>query len=132
MPLVAAFVFGSVLAQLGWWLAASGATASDAAGAEAPAFRFMMVAGIQILVAAAAFGTALSFAARSQSVPNNLKSCLVAAFAGAMTLTLTGAPYALVPRVLPGEAQMLILIVVGAVVSAFLGALVGSAFRTPG
>ncbi len=129
MPLIASFVFGALLAQLGWWMAASGATASDAASAEAPAFRFMMVAGIQILVAAAAFGIALAFAAKSQPVPNTLKSCLVSAFAGAMTLTLTGAPYSLVPRVLPGEGQLLILIVVAAVVSAFLGALVGSAFR---
>ena len=129
MPLIASFIVGALLAQLGWWLAASGATASDATSAAAPAFRFMMVAGIQILVASAAFGIALAIATQSQPVAANLRSCMVAIFAGAMTMTFAGAPYSLVPRLVEGEAQLLILIVVAAVVSAFLGALVGAAFR---
>jgi hypothetical protein len=132
MPLIASFIVGALIAQLGWWLAASGATAADASSAAAPTFQFLMVAGIQILVAGAAFGIALSVAAKSQPVPSTVKSCLVAAFSGAVTLTFAGIPYSLVPRMMEGEAQLVILIVVAAVASACLGALVGAAFRKTG
>ena len=126
MPLVLAFVAGCILAQLGWSLAAQ-----DANALGAPTFRFMMLAGIEILVAAAAFGGAMFASGKSQPMPANFKSCAVAFVSGALTLTVAGAPYSLVPRIVPGEAQLLILIAAAALVSAFLGALVGAAFRAP-
>jgi hypothetical protein len=126
MPLVLAFIVGCILAQLGWSLAAQ-----DANALGAPTFRFLMLAGIEILVASAAFAGALFASARTQPVAANVMSCAVAFVAGALTLTVAGAPYSLVPRIVPGEAQLLILIVAAALVSAFLGALVGAAFRAP-
>jgi hypothetical protein len=124
MPFVLAFIVGCILAQLGWSLAAQ-----DANALGAPTFRFMMLAGIEILAASAAFAGALFASARTQPVAANVKSCAVSFVAGALTLTVAGAPYSLVPRIVPGEAQLLILIVAAALVSAFLGALVGAAFR---
>ncbi|HUP96328.1 MAG TPA: hypothetical protein VM073_00220 [Usitatibacter sp.] len=126
MFLVVAFIAGCIAAQLGWSL-----LAADAAALGAPTFRFMMLAAIEIVVAAVAFTGAMFAAARSSEVMVDAKSCAVAFFAGALTLTVAGAPYSLVPRIVQGEAQLVILIGVAAVVSAFLGALVGAAFRAP-
>lgn len=125
MALIAAFAVGCILAQLGWSLAAG-----DAAALGAPTFRFMMLAGIEILVSAVAFGGGLYAGTKSQDFATGLKACAVAFFSGVLTLTVAGAPYSLVPRLVQGEAQLLILIAAAAVVSAFLGALVGAAFRT--
>lgn len=125
MPLIAAFTVGCILAQLGWSLAAG---ESNALGA--PTFRFMMLAGVEILVAAIAFGGGLFAGAKSQDFAVGAKPCAVAFFSGVLTLTVAGAPYSLVPRLAQGEAQLVILIIAAAVVSAFLGALVGAAFRT--
>jgi len=126
MFLALAFVAGCILAQVSWSLAAQ-----DANALGAPTFRFMMLAGIEILVAAGAFALALFGVAKSQRVPADAKSCAVAFISGALTLTVAGAPYSLVPRIVQGEAQLAILIVAAALVSAFLGALVGAAFRQP-
>ena len=126
MYLALAFVAGCILAQVGWSLAAQ-----DANALGAPTFRFMMLAGIEILVAAGAFALALFGVAKSQRVPADAKSGAVAFVSGALTLTVAGAPYSLVPRIVQGEAQLIILIVAAALVSAFLGALVGAAFRQP-
>jgi hypothetical protein len=125
MPLLAAFAVGCILAQLGWSLAAG-----DASALGAPTFRFMMLAGIEILVSAIAFGGGLYAGAKSQELRMGAKACAVAFFSGVLTLTVAGAPYSLVPRLAQGEAQLVILIVAAAVVSTFLGALVGAAFRT--
>ena len=125
MPLIAAFAVGCILAQLGWSLAAG-----DASALGAPTFRFMMLAGIEILVAGIAFGGGLWAGAKSQEYSVGVKACGVAFFSGVLTLTVAGAPYSLVPRLVQGEAQLVILILAAAVVSAFLGALVGAAFRT--
>ena len=125
MPLIAAFAVGCILAQLGWSLAAG-----DSSALGAPTFRFMMLAGIEILVAGIAFGGGIFAGAKSQDFAVGAKACAVAFFSGVLTLTVAGAPYSLVPRLAQGEAQLVILIVAAAVVSAFLGALVGAAFRT--
>ena len=45
--------------------------------------------------------------------------------------TVAAGPYALIPRVLPGEAQLVVYIVAAAIVSAAFGALVAVAFREP-
>lgn len=126
MYLVLAFVAGCIFAQVGWSLAAQ-----DANALGAPTFRFMLLAGIEILVAAGTFAWALFGVAKSRRVPADAKSCGVAFFSGVLTLTVAGAPYSLVPRIVQGEAYLLILIAAAAVVSAFLGALVGAAFRQP-
>ena len=125
MPLIAAFAVGCILAQLGWSLAAG-----DASALGAPTFRFMMLAGIEILVAGIAFGGGLWAGAKSHDFSVGVKACAVAFFSGVLTLTVAGAPYSLVPRIVQGEAQLVILIIAAAAVSAFLGALVGAAFRT--
>lgn len=124
MLLVVAFVVGCILAQLGWTFAAR-----DAHALDAPAFRFAMLAGIEILVAGVSFAGALFATAKPKLRKPDVKSVGVAFFAGALTLTVAGAPYSLVPRLVQGEAQYVILIASAAIVSAFLGALVGSAFR---
>jgi hypothetical protein len=124
MVLVTAFALGCILAQLGWTLAAN-----DASTLGESTFRFVMLAGVEIVVAAAAFGGGMIAGAKSATVLTNAKSTAVAFFSGVLTLTVAGAPYSLVPRLVSGEAQMVILIIAAAVVSSFLGALVGAAFR---
>lgn len=126
MPLVVAFIVGCILAQLGWSLAAR-----DSQALGAPAFRFMMLAGIEIVLAAVAFASALFAGANARPVMVSAKSAGVAFFSGVLTLTVAGTPYSLVPRLVQGEAQYVILIAAAVLVSAFLGALVGAAFRPP-
>jgi len=126
MPVAAAFILGCIVAQASWSL-----LAGDSSALGAPTFRFLMLAAIEIVVAAVAFTGAMFASVRAHDLVVNVKSCAVAFFAGALTLTVAGAPYSLVPRIVPGEAQLAILIGVAAIVSAFLGALVGAAFRTP-
>ena len=124
MVLVSAFALGCILAQLGWSLAAN-----DASALGESTFRFLLLAAIEIVIAAAAFGGGMIVGAKSSPVLMSVKSVPVAFFSGVLTLTVAGAPYSLVPRLVTGEAQMVILIIAAAVVSAFLGALVGAAFR---
>ena len=124
MVLVIAFAVGCLLAQLGWSLAGGESTAFGA-----PPFRFLMLVGIEIVVAAVAFAGGVFSGAKSGLVGMSAKSVGVAFFSGVLTLTVAGAPYSLIPRLVSGEAQMLILIVAAGVVSAFLGALTGAAFR---
>jgi hypothetical protein len=88
-----------------------------------------MLAAIEIVVATAAFGAGLGMGASSEAVVLGAKSFGVAFFSGVLTLTVAGAPYSLVPRLVSGEAQYAILIGAGAAVSLFLGALAGAAFR---
>jgi hypothetical protein len=124
MILAAAFAVGCLLAQLGWSLAAGDATAFGA-----PPFRFLMLAGIEIVIATVAFAGGVIAGAKSAAVTVSPKSIGVAFFSGVLTLTVAGAPYSLVPRLVSGEAQMFILIIAAAAVSLFLGALAGAAFR---
>ena len=126
MPVVAAFILGCIIAQGSWSL-----LASDASALGAPTFRFLLLAAIEILVATVAFAGAMFAAVRAHQLAVDARSCGVAFFAGGLTLTVAGAPYSLVPRIVQGEAQLVILIGVAAIVSAFLGALVGAAFRAP-
>jgi hypothetical protein len=130
MPLIGSFVGGFVLAQIVWWLAAgsSGGTDEYALGG-APTFRFLMLAGVEILVAAACFGAVMSLMSRSHELDSVPKSWFVAFVSGAATATIAAGPYALIPRIVEGEAMLLIYIVAAAVVSALFGALVGAAFR---
>ena len=130
MPLIATFVGGFVFAQVVWWLAArsSGGTDEYALGG-APTFRFMMLAGVEVLVAAACFGAVLALIARGRRLDSAPKSWFVAFVAGATTATIAAGPYALIPRIVAGEAMLLIYIVAAAVVSAAFGALVAMAFR---
>lgn len=124
MVLVTAFALGCIFAQLGWTLAAN-----DASALGESTFRFLLLAAIEIVIAAAAFGGGMAAGAKSFPVQMGAKSLPVAFFSGVLTLTVAGAPYSLVPRLVTGDAQMVILIIAAAVVSAFLGALVGAAFR---
>lgn len=130
MPLVATFVGGFLLAQIVWWFAArsSGGTDEYALGG-APTFRFIMLAGVEILVAAVCFGAVLALLARARRLESTPKSWFVAFVAGATTATVAAGPYALIPRIVPGEAMLLIYIVAAAFVSAGFGALVAMAFR---
>jgi hypothetical protein len=130
MPLIATFVGGFVLAQAIWWFAArsSGGTDEYALGG-APTFRFMMLAGVEVLVAAVCFGAVVGFLGRSRRMESNAKSWFVAFVAGATTATIAAGPYALIPRIVSGEGMLLIYIVAAAIVSAAFGALVAMAFR---
>ena len=130
MPLIATFVGGFVLAQALWWFAArsSGGTDEYALGG-APTFRFIMLAGVEVLVAAICFGAVLTLLSRMRVLSSTPKSSFVALVAGATTATIAAGPYALIPRIVEGEAMLVIYIVAAAIVSAAFGALVAMAFR---
>ena len=131
LPVVSFFVLGFVLAQAAWWiLARTAGGAGDEAFAGAPAFRFMMLAAVELVVAAVAFGGTLLAASGSRLAGSTAKAGFVACAGGATTSTIAAGPFALIPRVLPGEAQLLVYIVVAAIVSAAIGALLGLAFRS--
>ena len=131
MPLVLSFVAGFVAAQLTWWVAARGSLSpGDAvAVAGAPMFRYVMLAGAETLSSAIAFGIALMLAARSRLAPPSAKSVLLSFAVGALTATIAAGPFALIPRIVEGEAMLLIWIVAAVLVSIACGALVGAAFR---
>ena len=131
MPLIATFVGGFVLAQAIWWFAAraSGGGTDEYALGGAPTFRFVVLAGVEVVVAAVCFGAVLALVARGRRLEGGPKSWFVALVAGATTATIAAGPYALIPRIVEGEAMLLIYIVAAAIVSAAFGALVASAFR---
>jgi hypothetical protein len=130
MPVVTSFVVGFILAQTTWWFAARSAMSAAALGSEST-FRFFMVAGVEVLIAAVAFGIALMLVSKSRLAAASVKSCFVAFVAGATTSTVAAGPYALVPRIVEGEGQLLVYIAAAILVSAAFGALVGAAFREP-
>lgn len=130
MPIVVSFVVGFILAQSIWWYAARSAMSAAALGSEST-FRFLMLAGVEIMVAAVAFGVALVLVSKTRHVAASVKSCFVAFVAGATTSTVAAGPYALVPRIVEGEGQLLVYIAAAIVVSAAFGALVAVAFREP-
>jgi hypothetical protein len=130
MPQIASFVVGFLLAQATWWFAArtSGGTDEYALGG-APTFRFLMLAGAEVLIAAIVFGAVMAVVSRARNVPSSTKSNFVSLVAGATTATIAAGPYALIPRIVEGELMLLIYILAAAVVSAAFGALVAMAFR---
>lgn len=133
MALILSFVFGFMAAQATWWVAAGASIAGGDAAAlgGAPAFRFLMIAGVEILVAAGCFAIAATLAAQGSTLDARAKSVLVSLVAGAATATIAAGPHALIPPVVKGEAQLLVYVLAAAVLSAALGALVGRAFRAP-
>ena len=132
MPsIVTSFVLGFVLAQAGWWMAASGVISPDDAIAfsGAPVVRFALLAGVEILVAAIAFGVVLAFTAQGRALKSSSKALFVAFIAGAATSTVAAGPFALIPPIIQGEGMLFVYIVAGGVLSAAFAALVGRAFR---
>ena len=132
MPsIVATFVLGFVLAQTGWWLAASGVVSPDnnAAFGGAPVVRFALLAGVEIVVAAVAFGIVLAFVANGRELAASGKAYFVAFLAGAVTSTVAAGPFALIPPIIEGEGMLFVYIVAGGILSAAFAALVGRAFR---
>lgn len=128
MPIVSSFVAGFILAQMTWWIAARSAMSAAALGSDST-FRFLLLALVEILVAAISFGLTLVVASKSRLAAPSPKSFFVAFIAGAATATVAAGPYALIPRIVEGEAQLLVYIIAAVVVSAAFGALVGRAFR---
>ncbi|HET7402921.1 MAG TPA: hypothetical protein VFJ62_14100 [Usitatibacter sp.] len=131
MPsIVTSFVLGFVLAQAGWWIAARGASPDDpAAFGGAPVVRFALLAGVEILVAAVAFGIVLAIAAQGRVLLAVPKARVVSFLAGAATSTIAAGPFALIPPVIHGEGMLFVYIVAGGLISAAFAALVGRAFR---
>ena len=129
--IVTSFVVGFVLAQSGWWMAASGVVSPDDASAfgGAPVVRFALLAGVEILVAAIAFGVVLAFIAQGRALRSSPKAIFVAFLAGAATSTVAAGPFALIPPILEGEGMLFVYIVAGGLLSAAFAALVGRAFR---
>jgi hypothetical protein len=130
MPAVTSFVVGFILAQTAWWYAARSAMSASALGSEST-FRFLILACVEILVAAGAFGIALALVSRFRLAAASVKSCFVAFVAGATCSTVAAGPYALIPRLVEGEGQLLVYILAASLISAAFGALVGAAFREP-
>lgn len=132
MPaIVATFVVGFVVAQSAWWMAARGVIDADNAAAlgGAPVVRFVLLAGVEIVVAAAAFAVVLSMAAQGRVLASSAKAIFVALLAGAVTATVAAGPFALVPQVIVGEGMLFVYIVAGGLLSAGFALLVGRAFR---
>jgi hypothetical protein len=131
MPsIVTSFVLGFVLAQAGWWIAARGASPDDpAAFGGAPMVRFALLAGVEIVVAAAAFGIVLALVAEGRVLLASAKACFVAFVAGAVTSTVAAGPFALIPPIIAGEGMLFVYIIAGGLISAAFAALVGRAFR---
>lgn len=132
MPsIVTSFVLGFVLAQAGWWLAASGMVSPDdqTAFGGAPVVRFALLAGVEILVAAIAFGAVLVTTAQGRALDASAKALFVAFVAGAATSTVAAGPFALIPPIIQGEGMLFVYIIAGGLLSAAFAALVGRAFR---
>ncbi|HXN15433.1 MAG TPA: hypothetical protein VN878_03595 [Usitatibacter sp.] len=131
LAIVASFVTGFVLTLSGWWFAArTVASGADAAAFESePALQFMLLASVEVLVAATTFAIVTAFFSRARHPVASGAGCFVAFAAGAMTSTVSAGPYALVPRVFEGEAQLVIYVVAAATISALLGGLVAAVLR---
>jgi hypothetical protein len=132
MPgIVASFVVGFVMAQSAWWIAARGVIdpENSAAFGGAPVVRFALLAGVEILVAAVAFGVVLAFASQGRALAASPKAIFVTLFAGAITATVAAGPFALIPPIVGGEGMLFVYIVVGGLISAAFALLVGRAFR---
>lgn len=129
--IVATFVLGFVLAQSAWWMAARGVIGPEnsAAFAGAPLLRFALLAGVEIVVAAVAFGVVLAFVAQGRELRTSAKALFVAFVAGAATSTVAAGPYALIPPVIEGEGMLFVYIVAGGLLSAAFAWLEGRAFR---
>jgi hypothetical protein len=91
--------------------------------------RFALLAGVEIAVAAVAFGIVLALAAQGRALRGTGKALFVAVVAGAATSTIAAGPFALIPPIIPGEGMLFVYIVAGGLISAAFAALVGRAFR---
>lgn len=129
--IVSAFVLGFIMAQSGWWIAARNVISPEdsAALGGAPVVRFALLAGVEIVVAAVAFGAVLAFVAQDRALPLSAKAIFVAFVAGAVTSTVAAGPFALIPPVIDGEGMLFVYIVAGGLLSAAFALLVGRAFR---
>lgn len=129
--IVSAFVLGFIVAQSGWWIAARNLVSPEnsAALAGAPVLRFALLAGVEIVVAAVAFGAVLAFVAQGRALSASAKAIFVACIAGAVTSTVAAGPFALIPPVIEGEGMLFVYIVAGGLLSAAFALLVGRAFR---
>lgn len=123
---IVSFFVGFVVAQGGWWLAAS-RTAGDPSGA-AFSLSFVLLDTVEVLVANACFAIAVALATRARRLKRSGGAMLLALVAGATTSTLTAPPSALVPRLLAGDGQFVVDIVAAAIVSAAFGWLLAAAF----
>ena len=132
MPgIVASFVVGFLMAQSGWWIAARGVIDPEntAALGGAPIVRFVLLAGVEILVAAFAFTAVLALVAQGRALVASRKGIFVAVLAGAVTATVAAGPFALIPPIIAGENMLFVYIVAGGLLSAAFALLVGRAFR---
>ena len=129
--IVTSFVLGFVLAQSGWWIAARGVVTPEnsAAFGGAPVVRFALLAGVEIVVAAAVFGVILALVAQGRVLRSSPKALFVAFVAGAITSTVAAGPFALIPPIIAGEGMLFVYIVAGGLLSAAFALLVGRAFR---
>jgi len=129
--IVATFVLGFVMAQSAWWMAARGVVGPEnsAAFGGAPVVRFALLAGVEIVVAAVAFGVVLAFVAQGRELRSSSKALFVAFIAGAATATVAAGPFALIPPVIEGEGMLFVYIVAGGLLSAAFAWLEGRAFR---
>lgn len=129
--IVTSFVLGFVLAQSGWWIAARGVVTPEnsAAFGGAPVVRFALLAGVEIVVAAAVFGVVLALVAQGRVLRSSPKAVFVAFLAGAVTSTVAAGPFALIPPIIAGEGMLFVYIVAGGLLSAAFALLVGRAFR---
>lgn len=129
--IVSAFVVGFIVAQSGWWIAARNLISPEntAALGGAPVVRFALLAGVEIVVAAVAFGAVLAFVAQGRAITASAKAIFVAFVAGAVTATVAAGPFALIPPVIEGEGMLFVYIVAGGLLSAAFAWLVGRAFR---
>jgi hypothetical protein len=129
--IVATFVLGFITAQSAWWMAARGVIGPEnsAAFGGAPVVRFALLAGVEIVVAAVAFGVVLAFIAQGRALASSAKAIFVAFVAGAATATVAAGPFALIPPIIDGEGMLFVYIVVGGLISAAFAWLVGRAFR---
>jgi hypothetical protein len=123
---IVSFFLGFVVAQAVWWFAAGESFGAAAGGGFN--MRFALLDGVEVIVACACFAAAVALGARGRGLRRAAGALLVALVAGAATSTITAPPSALTPRLLAGDGQFLVDIIAAAIVSAFLGWIVASAF----
>ncbi|HXZ48223.1 MAG TPA: hypothetical protein VEG27_04330 [Usitatibacter sp.] len=124
---IVSFFAGLVVAQGVWWIAAG----EMLVGKGVEPMRFFLLDGVEVVGAAACFALALAAAGRVRRLRRAPGAVLLSLMAGATTSTFVGPPSALVPQVLPGDAQFVIDIVAAVIASAVFGWLVASAYAAP-
>jgi hypothetical protein len=126
---IVSFFLGFVAAQAVWWFAAGQTLGGNGLGTEAGfSMRFALLDVVEVLVASACFAIAVALGARGRGLKRAAGAMVLALIAGATTSTVAAPPSALTPRLLSGDGQFLVDIVVAAIVSAIFGWLVATAF----